>query len=359
MRPLRHPLLAAILAFYAVLAALSPERLHALAEEDGCIEWLTFAFFGAAGVGFVLAGRREKGGSAWGLASLGLLCLAVAGEEISWGQRILGFIPAEPFLASNVQQEANLHNLLHALFRPKWLVVGLLSVWGGAGPLLARLGGERFGRLEPALRAAAAPADLAPWAFLGIALIVADPVPSTAEYIELLTGGLFYASCLPWQEGRGAPLIVTVLPAVLTAAGLAATALSVTADTAARRECAERELGALVDAVASQASTRKLTRKRLVHQRAFRAVRAGYVDATLAGSLAAVDCPGDRAASIRRRYLLDPWGQAYWLRYEDDRGAGNVVAYSFGPNRRRDSSQEDPHAGDDLRSPQRVIGAPR
>ncbi len=43
----------------------------------------------------------------------------------------------------------------------------------------------------------------------------------------------------------------------------------------------------------------------------------------------------------------DPWGQPYWISYEED----ELSAYSFGPNRRRDSSREGPRAGDDIRSP--------
>ena len=46
------------------------------------------------------------------LAGLGLFCWFVAGEEISWGQRLLAFQPPEFFLRENFQQELNLHNLL-------------------------------------------------------------------------------------------------------------------------------------------------------------------------------------------------------------------------------------------------------
>ncbi|MBI4346382.1 MAG: hypothetical protein HY553_05980 [Elusimicrobia bacterium] len=357
MRSSRHALPAVIVALYAGLAFLSPERLHALAEEDGWIEWLTFALFGAASAGFFSEARAHKGAAAWGLAGVALLCFAVAGEEISWGQRIFGFVPSEPLLSSNIQQEANFHNLLHALFRPKWLVVGLLSAWGGAGPLLARVSGRRLGRLEPALQAAASPAALAPWSALACALIIVDPVPSTAEYVELLAGALFFAACLQRAQAPRASFVLPGLAAALTAGGLATTAWSPAANTEAKRSCADREVAALADAVASRAFTRRLTKKTLVHKRAFRAVREGYLDEAVAGALTGVECPGDDDPT-RRRYLLDPWGQAYWIRYEDDRGAGNLVVYSFGPNRRRDSSPENPYGGDDLRSPQRVLDAP-
>jgi hypothetical protein len=48
--------------------------------------------------------------------------------------------------------------------------------------------------------------------------------------------------------------------------------------------------------------------------------------------------PEERAA-----YFLDPWNNPYWIRHrcEDVEGAGrrmSVFVYSFGPNRRRDST---------------------
>jgi hypothetical protein len=51
----------------------------------------------------------------WFLAvtlTLGVLLLLAAGEEISWGQRILGLKSSEYFLKNNAQGETNLHNLV-------------------------------------------------------------------------------------------------------------------------------------------------------------------------------------------------------------------------------------------------------
>ena len=66
--------------------------------------------------------------SEYGGAGMGYLAHVVAMEEISWGQRILGFEGPPALVAANQQDEANLHNLLgryalHGLY----IVIG---VWG-------------------------------------------------------------------------------------------------------------------------------------------------------------------------------------------------------------------------------------
>jgi hypothetical protein len=109
----------AICALYASLALGNNAPDH-LIEEDGPIEWLgSLGLFAGAGLffaAFLLARRR---GPASGLSRLGtwlLLALALAlfvagGEEISWGQRLLGFATPESIAKVNAQDETTLHNL--------------------------------------------------------------------------------------------------------------------------------------------------------------------------------------------------------------------------------------------------------
>lgn len=85
-------------------------------EEDGIVEWLTvlgllLAF--AVCVGRFIRLRRKR--SWWFLlVTLGLafMLFAAAGEEISWGQRILGIKSSEFFEKNNAQHETNFHNLI-------------------------------------------------------------------------------------------------------------------------------------------------------------------------------------------------------------------------------------------------------
>ena len=57
--------------------------------------------------------QRQKGlslGSLWYLG-IALVCVVLLGEEISWGQHIIGFESSARMLEINAQQESNLHNL--------------------------------------------------------------------------------------------------------------------------------------------------------------------------------------------------------------------------------------------------------
>lgn len=89
---------------------------HVYTAEDGLLEWLTVLALGAVAV--VLANRlwNYRRSFNWRqrsvLAALVVLAGFGAGEEISWGQRLLGIETSEFFLDHNRQQEINLHNLV-------------------------------------------------------------------------------------------------------------------------------------------------------------------------------------------------------------------------------------------------------
>jgi hypothetical protein len=83
--------------------------------EDGLLETGTAAMIFAAGVIVLLRYFRERGTHprAFAISSFVLVFVFffVAGEEISWGQRIFGIEPGEFFIENNRQNETNLHNL--------------------------------------------------------------------------------------------------------------------------------------------------------------------------------------------------------------------------------------------------------
>ena len=112
--------------------------LAMVAEEDGPVEWATVASlllisFACAGWAAGAVGLRRVV-----LLSTALLTFVAAGEEISWGQRLLGIEPGEFMLSHNYQNENNLHNLIPA---PVFNGLVLLCVWVVFVllPLLARL----------------------------------------------------------------------------------------------------------------------------------------------------------------------------------------------------------------------------
>lgn len=114
------------------------EQVYAV--EDGPVEWATAAaLLAAAGVAAwtVLhppAERRRVHAVTW--LGLVLLCLFAAGEEISWGQRLLGFSTPEFFLAHNAQRETNLHNMVVAGVKVNKLVFSQLMTVAAALYLL-------------------------------------------------------------------------------------------------------------------------------------------------------------------------------------------------------------------------------
>lgn len=134
---------------FAILA-LNRSPVDVLVEEDGPVEWLgaigLFAGSGLFAAAGVIALRRgaASGKSRAGavvLLAMGVALFFLAGEEISWGQRLFGWGTPEALTRANAQSETNLHNLNEfqgtlldgdRLFRFAWValfVVVPLGVW--------------------------------------------------------------------------------------------------------------------------------------------------------------------------------------------------------------------------------------
>ena len=104
--------------------------------EDGPAEWLQFlGYAGAALLAFQVAWRRrERPGSIafLGWLALALFCLLLAGEEISWGERIVDW-GVDAIREINMQQETNIHNIkgVQSLMHFGFIFFGLLFGWFG------------------------------------------------------------------------------------------------------------------------------------------------------------------------------------------------------------------------------------
>jgi hypothetical protein len=122
-----------------VLTVPHPRLYHFLVDEDHVFEWSQFLAIVTASIAFALTARRTLQLGRRGLAVLFLLvavgAFVVAGEEISWGQRIFGFLTPDALKDVNHQGEANVHNIstLQPVFNLGELFVGL---YGFAVPLL-------------------------------------------------------------------------------------------------------------------------------------------------------------------------------------------------------------------------------
>ena len=117
----------------ALLAALRADlpTYRALTKEDGPIEWLqvlaflaVIPFAAATGLRLLRGGNRLAGLLFLGLAGA---CVVIAGEEVAWGQRILGLETPEAIEEINDQDELTIHNigLLLYVFNIGMLVVAL------------------------------------------------------------------------------------------------------------------------------------------------------------------------------------------------------------------------------------------
>jgi hypothetical protein len=116
----------------SILAAgISPDFYRHLAREDGLLELMQVAILiGCAfisGSTAVMLSKARNG--AWAICyALGALVLFwIAGEEISWGQRIFGLSTPDA-LDANIQGELNLHNLPGVMSRMHRLVIFSLLV---------------------------------------------------------------------------------------------------------------------------------------------------------------------------------------------------------------------------------------
>jgi len=329
--PLIHACAALWLTGITAFGLLAPGRYENVMQEDRAVEWATvwlFLMAGVVGLFKSISQRRLFDGL------VALFCLFVAGEEFSWGQRLFGYYPPEFFLANNFQQEANLHNLPQSFVQPKWILMLALCGYGILLPLL-----ERAGPTRPYLArvgATAPPVALLPWFAIAIVFLLWYPLTFTGEFVEAFAGGLFVVS-----SGVSAAMSQAMLA---SAVGLALAMTTVSGriergrDTH-RNACAEHEVRILADDVAAgSAGTNNLWRMRRVHKRVWSAIQEGYVDGSKLQTVKHPEC--DRSADLRQKYGIDPWGSPYWLEVERGRDRREVTVYSFGPNRRRDGTDE-------------------
>lgn len=335
----------ATFAVAATLNAIDADLYYASAQEDELLEWLTFWAFAIAAVVFLRNARderRERGGLPWFAVGLGLFCALVALEEISWGQRLFAYRPPDYFLERNFQQEFNLHNVVDTELRKAAMHLVLL----GYGVVLSGLSLLRSARHWLArLRVVVSPPALMP-AFLAISAIYAwYPLRFTGEWVECAMGFAFIAvAALTGPEAvRPRPrkrllsaTLASGVAAVLTVAGLALL-LGSDADRSAR---AEREVALLLADFKGPAVRTRCG----IHKRLYTFMRQYNQTGLVRGRFAAqVAADGD---AERASFLLDPWNSPYWVRHKCRSGRAVAFVYSFGPNRRRDSSEWEVRADD-------------
>ncbi len=163
-----------------------------LSREDGLLEWITaIALFAASAVCITRAltkpGRTLRFTIMWLLA--GLVLLFGAGEEISWGQRVIGWSSGEFWQENNAQAETNLHNLMVGEVKINRILFGVVlttvfAVYFLVLPFLLprakRLSGLFDAWFIPVPRARHGIAFLI--AIIGMSLLPSDRAPELGEF---------------------------------------------------------------------------------------------------------------------------------------------------------------------------------
>lgn len=127
-----------------------------LAREDGVLEYATAIAYGISTVLAAAIARRHlaaDGVLAALYAVVGFGCLLVAGEEISWGQRLVGFDTPGAF-SGNTQDEVSFHNfgfIQRRLLHPSYIAVGLIGGLGWTAVRGVRRPRSWAGRLQEVL----------------------------------------------------------------------------------------------------------------------------------------------------------------------------------------------------------------
>lgn len=140
--PLVRVLPIAIVGLTVALRFVYENAYHFGTKEDGFAEWLTaLAYVITSGLALLVVraawSRSRIVAFAYGALVVG--AFFVAGEEVSWGQRLFGFAGPEELTSANLQGEANLHNLLAGhLLHTVYILVGLYGAWL-ARPIVDRL----------------------------------------------------------------------------------------------------------------------------------------------------------------------------------------------------------------------------
>ena len=340
-----------IVALAAVLEAYHPDVYYEASQEDEMLEWATFWAFMLASVAFCVAARYQSKASRtfpWFQLGVALFCFVVAMEEISWGQRLLGFRPPEYFLAENFQQEVNFHNVASTDLR-KLAVEVVLAGYGVLLPIVMLVGPirrllRRLGVIEP-------PWQMIPVFLVSLVVYHVYPWSFSGEWIEVLMGfGFLFAalaqatglrtgatrSRLPLGGGTRAGMTVAAVWLLVVALGwLSAVALRRTRAEAAPGRLAQTELE--LEALRSDFRSGRVESKCNLHKRVYAFKEKYGQDYLMEGEYSRLADAG--IPRVRTEFFIDPWNSPYWIR---DRCRGDervAFLYSFGPNRARDSDR--------------------
>jgi len=327
-----------VVAYAWFLDARLPDFYYMSVQEDEYIEWASFWAFLLAAVAAVVKSREPDAGRfPWFMYGIALFCFVVAMEEISWGQRVLGYRPPAYFLEHNFQQEFNFHNVIDTDYR-KLALSAIIAGYGVLLPLLAIVAPLR--RLFDRLGIVVPPLGLLPLFAATFLMYLIYPFGHSGEWVELMLGlGMLFAllptSLQPMLAGWAVVMVLGIVSG-------AATRMQ-RDEHPATMAAAQAE----VEAIKRDFESGRATSRCSLHKRLYSFVvkyeQFGLQQGEFA-SLVSQGMPEERA-----EFLLDPWNSPYWIRHRCNRKTKTrtYFVYSFGPNRRRESTETE-ILGDDV-----------
>ena len=326
----------------------NPDFYYVALQEDQLTEWMTFWAFFISGILFTQAAYRHHVAESripWFLLCVGIFCFFVALEEISWGQRLIGYQPPAYFLEQNFQQEFNFHNVVGT----DWRLLALKAVILGFGIVLPVIWMIPLVRRVCSKMAIVPPPIFFAPAFLATyCLYEVYPWRFSGELVELMLGLGFMFSALALvsffrKPGTARPYSFLYPCALIGIIIIFSGVMTFISDGRLSNqpelvEVAKKELDALGKDYrkALQLQKKRITSCNL-HNRVFAHVEKHGVTNTHNGhfrNLTKYGLPEERA-----QFFIDPWNTAYWIRHacDPEKKRVQIILYSFGPNRRRDS----------------------
>ncbi|MGZ5051539.1 MAG: tetratricopeptide repeat protein [Methylobacter sp.] len=212
------PLIVAI--FYAISALYYPNIYIISTYEDLYGEWAQTYGFLVTFIFSLLISTNKNHAQRWFFVLLAIASFYVFMEEISWGQRLIGFETPKFFHANSYQDEANVHNLLTGPVDSwtKELLTYLIAIglifYGVVFPIALQAGFKPALWLTKLRIAAPPPRSLMP-SFIIAAFLEIEPFSfNEAEVAELLVAwALAFIALNSWLQSRDINLN-SVLPYV-------------------------------------------------------------------------------------------------------------------------------------------------
>lgn len=198
-----------------------PLWYRAMIVEDNFGEFLTVMLYVSAAL-LLVVHTIARGGRRIGYWLLIACFVFMAGEEVSWGQRILSLQTPEFWSSINYQRELSLHNVV-TINRYLPLLAAAVVLWAALTPWLPRFTWYR--RLDAAIGIPGAKGYQFPLFLLAAHCLDRKPFFQGAELGEALLAFAFFlyaASC--WPGSRRHSLAITSMTLLLAVAGAGALA---------------------------------------------------------------------------------------------------------------------------------------